>query len=226
MPKLKAIRIDLLFDMKFLILTIFLFPVFAGLANAQQSFYGTDDVKIFRDGRDAEFRNASESPLLDEDFAAFKGLKYFPVDEKFRVRAKFTKTPDEKYFMMPTTNKPAKYIKTGILTFTIDGKQYALAVYKSEYADTNPEWKKKYGHAYFIPFKDLTNGKETYGGGRYIYLKIPEADETVLDFNLTFNPSCAYGRDRYSCPIPPKENFLQTEIKAGEKNFDYFGKKY
>lgn len=211
--------------MKYLIFAIFL--VFSSaLFVSAQDHYGTTDVKIFREGRDREFRNKNTSPLLDEDFLNFKGLNYFDIDEKFAVKAEFTKTPDEKYFMMPTTSGiSAKYVKVGVLRFQIDGKEQMLAVYQSERVLTDETWRKKYGGSYFIPFRDLTNGKETYGGGRYIYMKIPDADETILDFNLTFNPSCAYGSDKYSCPIPPKENFLQVKIFAGEKKFEYTAKK-
>jgi uncharacterized protein len=156
------------------------------------------------------------------DFDKFQGLNYYEIDNNFRVKAKFTKTPDEKYFMMPTSSGiAAKYKKVGILTFKIGEQELTLAAYQAERAETDEWWRKKYGGSYFVPFKDLTNGKETYYGGRYIYLKIPTDNETILDFNLTFNPSCAYGNDRFSCPIPPKENFLQAEIKAGEKIFPH-----
>jgi uncharacterized protein (DUF1684 family) len=72
-----------------------------------------------------------------------------------------------------------------------------------------------------FPFKDATNGKSTYGGGRYINLTAPLDKQVILDFNLAYNPSCAYGSDRYSCSLPPKENFLQVEINAGEKSYLY-----
>jgi uncharacterized protein len=200
--------------------------LFFGLLTAgtlpAQTFYGTEDVKEFRAGRDKEFRNRDESPLLDADFEKFEGLNYFETTGEFRVRAKFTETPDEKYFLMPTSSgKSVKYKKAGLLTFQIGEEEFALTAYRSEKTETDPEWNRKYGQAFFIPFKDLTNGAETYGGGRYIYMKIPAGPETVLDFNLTFNPSCAYGSDRYSCPLPPRENYLNVEIKAGEKSFDY-----
>ena len=84
----------------------------------------------------------------------------------------------------------------------------------------------EYADLLFVPFKDATNGAETYGGGRYIDVKTPKGNKVILDFNLAYNPSCAYGSDRYSCPIPPKKNFLKIPIKAGEKNFEYFGKKH
>ena len=77
---------------------------------------------------------------------------------------------------------------------------------------------KKYEYAgfLFLPFKDLTNGKETYGGGRFMDILIPDTDKIILDFNKAYNPYCAFSH-RYSCPLPPFENWLKTEIPAGEK---------
>ena len=126
---------------------------------------------------------------------------------------------------MPTSSeKSTKFIKYGVLNFKIHGKPYSLNVYQTdlETFEKFPEYK----DLLFIPFKDLSNGKETYGGGRYIDILIPKKKEVTLNFNLSYNPNCAYGSDRYSCPIPPKENSLQVEIKAGEKSFEYFGKKH
>lgn len=206
----------------FLFTILFLLPL--SVFGQGKTHYGIKDVKAFREGRDKEFRSHTESPLLEEDFSKFKGLNYFPTDKKYRVKAKFIKTPDEKFFLMPTSSgKNVKYVKTGIYIFKLDGKEHTLTAYQSEAAQTNPEWKEKYGHAFFIPFKDLTNSAETYSVGRYLYLKIPEGEDTEIDFNLTFNPSCAYGSDRYSCPIPPKENFLRAKIRAGEKTYEYTG---
>jgi uncharacterized protein (DUF1684 family) len=188
-------------------------------ANAQ-TFYGTSDLKVFREGRDKEFRNKEESPLKDEDFSIFKGLDYFPVNKKFQVNADFTQTTDERYFQLPTSSgKTKKYKKFGVLKFRLNGKNYSLNVYQAdaEVLAKYPEYK----DLLFIPFKDATNGKATYGGGRYIDIKTPSGAKVILDFNLAYNPSCAYGSDRYSCPIPPKENFLQVEINAGEKNYRY-----
>lgn len=73
---------------------------------------------------------------------------------------------------------------------------------------------------FFVPFKDLTNGAETYSAGRYLYVRLPKTEaDAILDFNLAYNPNCAYGNKDYSCTLPPKENFLQVEIKAGELKF-------
>lgn len=202
----------------FTILVLFLFAAFS----RAQTFYGTTDIKFFREGRDKEFRNREESPLKEEDFSAFNGLNYFPVNRKFRVKAKFTRVSDEKYFQMPTSSGiTKKFVKYGVLNFRLNGKNHSLNVYQADLAVLKklPE----YADLLFVPFKDLTNGEETYGGGRYIDIKQPSTGEVILDFNLAYNPNCAYGSERYNCPIPPKENFLQIEIRAGEKSFKYFG---
>jgi uncharacterized protein (DUF1684 family) len=212
--------------MKIAFFTILILLSSALAAQAQATYYGTDSIKIFREGREKDFRNKDLTPLLAEDFQNFKGLNYYEVDKNYLVKAKFTKTQDEKYFLMPTSSgRAAKYLKIGVLTFKLGEKEFSLAAYQSEKILTDAKWKELYGNSIFIPFKDLTNGKETYGAGRYIYLLTPKGDETMIDFNMAFNPSCAYGSEEFSCPIPPKENFLQTEIKAGEKAFAYSGKK-
>lgn len=204
-----------------LAISIFVILVLGALAQAQ-TFYGSPDVKLFRDGRDKEFRDKKESPLKDEDFAAFTGLNYYPEDKRFIVRAKFTRTVDEKYFQMPTSSGKMKmFVKYGILRFKVAGKRHTLAVYQMDPAvlEKFPE----YADLLFIPFRDLTSKTETYGGGRYIDIKKPERKDVMLDFNLAYNPNCAYGADKWSCPIPPRENSLQVAIRAGEKRFAYTG---
>ena len=87
---------------------------------AGQTFYGSPDIKVFRDGRDHEFRDKKESPLKEEDFAGFTGLNYYPEDKSFIVKAKFTRTADEKYFQMPTSSGKMKmFVKYGILKFKV-----------------------------------------------------------------------------------------------------------
>lgn len=206
--------------MKFLVLcSVILSLAFAASA---QTFYGSTDVNAFREGRDKEFRDKKESPLKDEDFAAFAGLNYFPVDAKFRVKAVFTRTPSEKYFQMPTSSGiTKKFVKFGILKFKLDGVERTLSVYQidKEILAKFPE----YADLLFVPFRDATNKTETYGGGRYIDIKRPKGKTAILDFNVAYNPNCAYGSDKYNCPIPPRENTLDIAIVAGEKRFMYSG---
>lgn len=192
-------------------------------AVAGQTFYGSTDVQAFRDGRDAEFRNKKETPLKDEDFEKFKQLNYYAVDNAFRVTAEFTRTADEKYFQMPTSSGiTKKFVKYGILKFSLGGKMQQLSVYQidPEVSAKFPE----YAHLLFIPFRDTTNRTETYGGGRYIDIAAPKGRSVVLDFNVAYNPNCAYGSDKYNCPIPPRENTLDVAVTAGEKRYEYAGK--
>ncbi|MBK6749229.1 MAG: DUF1684 domain-containing protein [Acidobacteria bacterium] len=190
-------------------------------ANAQ-TFYGTTDLQTFRDGRDKEFRNKEESPLKAEDFAKFKGLNNYPFDKAFRVTAVFERTADEKYFQMPTSSGTTKkFVKYGVLTFAIGGKQQRLSVYQTD-AETLAKFP-EYADLLFVPFRDPTNRVDTYGGGRYIDIMEPKGKPVTLDLNLAYNPNCAYGSDKYNCPIPPRENTLKVSITAGEKRYIYSG---
>ena len=102
----------------FVFVILFVFS-FAAISSGQ-TFYGTNDLKTFRDGRDKEFRSKTESPLLEQDFSNFKGLNYFGEDENFRFEAQFERTADAKYFQMPTSSgMPKKYVKYGVLKFRL-----------------------------------------------------------------------------------------------------------
>jgi uncharacterized protein (DUF1684 family) len=172
-------------------------------------------VNEFRATRDAEFRDPKESPLVPEAVATFKGLSYFKLNPTHKLRARFLRTPDEKKFDMPTSSgKTRIYVKYGELKFKLRGRQHTLGVYQSEdLARTE-----KYKNYLLIPFTDVTSGKETYGGGRYIDFEIPASEFGTLDFNLAYNPSCAYS-SRFSCPIPPRENRLTVKIEAGGRTY-------
>lgn len=180
----------------------------------QKSFV-KDSVIAFQKQINSEYKDEKESPLLEKDLKKFKALDFYPINETFFVVAKFVRTPDEKPFEMPTTTtrKPI-YVKYGEAHFSIDGKNFKLNIYQSQ------DLKKieKYKNSLFLPFTDLTSGVESYGGGRYVDLQIPEDDSISIDFNTAYNPYCAYNH-KYSCPIPPQENDLAIEIRAGVKKF-------
>ena len=163
----------------------------------------------------AEFKDATTSPLTEKDLKTFKGLDFFPFDTIYAVDAVLTRTPDSDWFDMPTTRERIdKYRVFGILNFEIEGVPYVLEVYQSERLMQTEE----YANHLFLPFLDKTNGIETYGGGRYIDLDIPPTDTITLDFNKAYNPYCAYN-SKYSCPLVPLQNYLEREIKAGVKKF-------
>jgi uncharacterized protein (DUF1684 family) len=175
----------------------------------------TSKVEKFRLERDKEFRDPKKSPLESADLAHFKGLLYFKINPKFTVPARFIRTLSEKKFNMPTSSGITKvHLKYGELKFALAGQEYTLGVYQSEALSQTEEYK----NYLLIPFKDQTSGKETYGGGRYIDFEIPTSEQVTLDFNLAYNPSCAFS-NRFNCPIPPRENRISVKIKAGEKNY-------
>jgi len=164
----------------------------------------------------SEFKDASKSPLKPEDLKTFDGLEFFDFDEKYKVMAQLERTPDAPWFQMKTTTERlSKERVFGIVSFSIGGQEFQLNIYQGE-ENMNTEGLEDY---LFLPFLDLTNGESTYGGGRYINLRIPEGNTIEIDFNSAYNPLCVYN-EKYSCPIVPRTNFLDMEVRAGVKMFD------
>lgn len=161
-----------------------------------------------------QYGNVEKSPLKAKDLESFKSLNFFDVNMAFCVKAKLVLTPEEKPFeMLTTTDRKPLYVKYGILHFEINGKACQLEAYQSI-----PKDKSIINNFLFIPFTDLTSGNESYGGGRYLDIEIPESDALTIDFNKCYNPYCAYN-EKYSCPLTPAVNDLAVEIKAGVKKF-------
>jgi uncharacterized protein (DUF1684 family) len=160
--------------------------------------------------RQAVFLNPQQSPLDTAELRTFKGLHFFPVNEQFKTAATITWLPQIGYINMPQTGGDVvPYMQTAVIDFSIEGRSFQLPAYQTE--------KMKQEHTLFIPFTDLTNGKETYSGGRYIDLPyVDNHREVTLDFNLSYTPFCAYTH-RYSCPVVPRENHLDIAVTAGEK---------
>lgn len=163
-------------------------------------------LKQERIAKDKFFKEDGQSPI--EKKSEFKGLAYFEIDNTFKVTAELIldKT-EQKYAIATTDNKADTLIKFGVVKFNMGGKLNQLTLFKTENSKL-----------FFLPFRDLTSGKQTYGGGRY--LDVPQSDmlanKVVLDFNLAYQPYCAYNYT-YICPVPPIENALNIEITAGEK---------
>jgi uncharacterized protein (DUF1684 family) len=174
-------------------------------------------VMQWRKERDAFFKSHQRSPLLPQDKKAFKGLRYYPFDPKYVFSGQIERfvfhINNPKYYATFLTNKGTnkRYLRYGKFHFILDGTEYTIEVYKSILSDT-----------LFIPFKDDTNEKETYEGGRYIDTEILPDYKMVLDFNMAYHPSCAYN-EKFICVLPPRENMLDVEIRAGEKNFKSAG---
>lgn len=161
------------------------------------------------------YLNQETSILEIDDFKKFEGLEFYPLDTKYIVRAQFIRTPNEQPFLMPTsTSRLPEYVKYGEAHFYLEGKELILSLYQS----TDLAKDSEYADYLFLPFTDLTSGNGSYGGGRYLDLKIPEGDTLIIDFNKAYNPYCAYN-SKYSCPIPPEENDILVRIEAGVKDY-------
>jgi hypothetical protein len=182
---------------------------FLVLFNCKESKRFSTIESEFQTSLNALFKDASRSPLKPEDIKTFEGLSFFPVDSSFVVVSKLKRTNTSDFFEMKTsTSRLSKERVFGILSFTIKGFDYSLKVYQSESSVLESS------DYLFLPYLDATNGITTYGGGRYLDLKIPKGDSIWLDFNKSYNPYCVYN-ERYSCPIVPRENLLPIKVDAG-----------
>jgi len=199
-------------QLKTLLLFIFLVQANFGFG---QNTYDVSAVAKFQRELNAEYADAKTSPLLAEDIANFKTLDFYPANETFFVTAKLVRTENEKPFeMKTTTDRKPLYVKYGEVYFTINGSDFKLNVYRNIALSKQ----KKYKNHLFLPFSDLTSGKESYIGGKYIDLETPKGNTILIDFNTSYNPYCAYN-SKYSCPKVPLENDLNIEVKAGVKKF-------
>jgi len=147
-----------------------------------------------------------------------KQLKFYPINETFRINAKFEKVKNGSWFSMETSGKNKQVFRVyGTIRFTIHDTLLTLNIYQSQRLMTVAEYKEQL----FLPFTDLTTGEETYESGRYIDLTFADiiGDKLVIDFNKAYNPYCAYVSGKYNCPIPPRENNLNVAIVAGEKKY-------
>lgn len=195
--------------MKKYLLIFLLFPL---LIFSQKLSKEEAEIKKFQKELNAEYLNPKETPLRGDNFKNFKQHPFFPINLKYRITAKFEKTENAEPFDLPTSSGKTKpYREYGKATFQLDGKSYTLTLYQS--LDLIKQ--KKYKDHLFLPFRDATNEKETYGGGKYLDLTIPKGKTIILDFNKSYHPYCAYNAYDYNCPVVPEENKLPVEIRAG-----------
>lgn len=164
-----------------------------------------DDLQAFRRAKDESFRDF-DSPLDPSMQVGFRGLKYFPPNPELALRLPLeTDGPHDSIVMETSDGRKRDYRRAGRIRLTVDGSAVVLTVYQD-------------GHGYFLPFRDGTSGKETYPAGRYLEPAPTEDGRLAVDFNYAYNPYCAYS-PRYSCPLPPAENWLSIPIRAGERAF-------
>lgn len=163
----------------------------------------------------ARFMKVDDESPFAPDSISFSGLKYYDIDQAYAVKARLEPIQEQKLMVLPTsTGKEEKYIRYGYAHFELNGKDNRLLVLQP--------FESKEPQQLFIAFADETSGEETYGGGRYLNVEMPTrtGQKTLeLDFNLAYNPYCAYNAS-FSCPLPPRENVLDIPIRAGEKNYE------
>ena len=167
---------------------------------------------LWRRKRDELFRTHPQSPLPEGSRAAFRSLSYFDYDPSVRVIGEVEETERERHEVPTSSGDAMVFERFGRLHFELSGRDLTLDAY----------WLAVYGGGIFVPFRDGTSGRDTYGAGRYLWDSIKGADlgaserGLVLDFNFAYNPSCSYD-DRWACPLAPPANHLPVEVQAGEK---------
>jgi len=167
------------------------------------------DVNSWRADKDRFMREASDSPVPPESRATFPPLVYFPIDPAYRVPTSLAAAPAGQGLELPTsTGQRRKMRRVGSLRFTINARELTLTAFVD--ADQNDM------RRLFVPFGDLTNGNETYPGGRYLDLDRTATGIYDLDFNRAYHPFCVYNSS-YDCPYPPRENRLSIPVRAGER---------
>jgi len=164
------------------------------------------DLDDFRAAKNDFFAHDHQSPLTREQRREFKGLNYFPENPGLRLELPVERFPKPDAIQVQTsTGDVQTYTRYGRFHFSVDGQPAELTLYQSD-------------GGFFLPFVDSQAPRETYGAGRYLEPEELEDGRFLVDFNLAYNPYCAYN-DAWSCPLTPFENHIKVPIKAGEKNF-------
>jgi len=167
-----------------------------------------NNLTAFRADKDDFYARHHQSPLTPAQKRDFKGLDYFPENTALRLEVDVETSQTSETIMIDTTGgQPQTYQRFGRFKFQVDGQSAELTIYKNQ-------------HGYFLPFVDNLAGKETYPAGRYLEPEKLPNGRFFVDFNLAYNPYCAYN-EKWSCPITPAENRLKVSIRAGEKIFDH-----
>jgi uncharacterized protein (DUF1684 family) len=164
----------------------------------------------FRAEKDEFFRSGHESPLPHSTISGFAGLKYFDPAPDFRFEAKLQRYANLDSAIMVTSKGTRQlFNRVGYFDLVVDGKPVRIQAYQSA---------EREDPSLFVPFRDATSGKETYGAARYLDFEVEHDDNYAVDFNYAYNPYCAYSDD-YVCPLPPRDNWLTVPIRAGEKAY-------
>ncbi len=162
-------------------------------------------LKEFREQKDLYLGSAPDSPIGDT--TGFEGLDYYEEDPSLNLDLEMTPGDGSDVRVQTSDGQERVYTREALVSFEIEGGEVTLTLYGTNHND-----------GYFLPFRDSTSGKETYGAGRFIDVEPATGGRVKIDFNLAYNPYCAYN-DGYSCPLPPAENWMSVPIRAGEKTY-------
>jgi len=165
-----------------------------------------DALTGFRLSKDEFFRESHQSPLPHIIQQLFTGLRYYDPNPDLVFTLPVTDADGSVVQIGTTDGNTRMYRRAATVRFSVQGQEVELTLFDTGH----PGW--------FLPFRDATSGKTTYGAGRYLDLEPAEDDQVTIDFNYAYNPFCAYD-DAYSCPLPPSENWLSVPIEAGELTF-------
>ena len=178
----------------------------SGPAAPDDAAYASE-LTAARAEKDRFFREDPETPVPEDKKKTLLPLPYFPVDMSYTVPAALRLAEKRPVFEMPTsTGTLRKYQQVGAIEFVFQGQPMTLGAFVEDGQPTTQ---------LFVPFADLTTGKETYSAGRYLDLHPTASGLYTLDFNKAYNPYCAYN-SKYECPFPPPSNRLKVPIRAGE----------
>lgn len=186
--------------------------VFDGYRAVRAAGGGQEAWLRWRAERDDLFANHPQSPLSERARRTFRSLPYFDHDPAARVAAEFVETEPEHLEIGTSTGGEYGFTRVGVARFELHGQPLSLEVY----------WVEGYGGGVFVPFRDATAGRQTYGAGRYLLDTVKGADlgfdgdRLILDFNFAYHPSCAYD-PRWTCPLAPPANRSKVGIEAGER---------
>ncbi len=171
------------------------------------------EIKDFQIEQDQHYLNKKTSPLSRKERRNFEGHQFYEIDLNYIVEAKFNKIQEvDTVELMSSSGNKKYYQPYAKLTFNIAGVACELTAFQSMRLRETEEYK----NYLLLPFRDATSGSTSYGGGRYLDLEIPTTNTITLNFNLAYNPYCAY-TSGYNCTVPPKENTLGVAIKSGLK---------
>lgn len=194
-----------------LIVVVVLGSLIYTLSGGESTAQYTDRIEAERERQFKYLKFNLESPLTEPQKKELDQLSFYPVDEAYKVKARLEAIEVKKMVQIPLTDGSVeKYVRHSFAVFDLNGQEVKLLLLQA--ADEGDK------RNFFLAYADQTSGEVTYGGGRYLNLRQDGQRSITIDFNLSYNPYCAYNPD-FACPIPPRENILEISIPVGEKNY-------